>query len=102
MSRLNYPINGLYQNCKAELEESINQLSSALSDSVLDIPAGFIHKNYLNDLNASIRKYYDEINYLDSKIQNTDKNFSILSDNLEESIKRIEFFKIEKREGLME
>lgn len=89
MSKLDYPKDGLRPRCRASIENTIRDLSDALGSCNLDVPASFRYKTYLDNLGAKISGYRQETKSISAKIDQTDRNFTTLSDLLTASANKL-------------
>lgn len=101
MSKLNYPVEGIYGISKGHIENCANNISDASSNCWFDVPGDFQYRDYLNGLGDTLRNYSREINSIGAKIQSTDRGLSRLSDNLSVSAKRLTVAKVGNRERLV-
>lgn len=82
MSRLEYPSEGLYPTTKNSLSIAKTQLNAALGGTVFNIPPGFSGAGYLNGLRSKITEFSDRANAIDERVQEIDRNFQVLTDEL--------------------
>lgn len=101
MSKFIYPKEGIYNCCKVYMENSSHNLSEAISNCNLDVPYDFAYKNSLDNLYYVLSDYYKEINNINSKLQQINNNYSLLSSDLIAETKKIESSKIRKRERMI-
>ena len=101
MTRLKYPTNGIYNTVKSELDDCIQALNSASSNSNNTIPIKFTYKGYLNSLESTLRDYLKEINEIKSKIKATSKTFEDLELDMTEKSNVIGDYKVIERDRMI-
>ena len=101
MSKLTYPADGIYNYCRDNIESCVGNLSQAVSNSSLDVPSRFAYRNYLNSLYGVLSEYKKEIGSIKSKLKQSNDNFNALSDELEDSVKKMTVTKIKERDRMI-
>lgn len=101
MSKLNYPPQGLHVYCRMDIENTLKNLSSAISKCHFDIPGDFSYRNYLWGLSGVLSGCRNGINSVNSEIIGVDKDFQDLSDNLSLRASRIESTRINHRDRMI-
>lgn len=101
MTKLIYPVNGIYPNCRDDIQGCTKKLSKAVANCNFDIPSDFPYKNYLRNLDNKLNKCLAEIDSISSKLKRTDSSFNMLSDNLTADASRITPIKVAKRDRMI-
>lgn len=101
MTKLVYPKDGLVVSCGKSVRTCTRKLSGAIGECSFDIPSDFVYSNYLNGLESKLNAYLATVHEISSKIKKTDREFSNLSDSLEDSAKKITVNKLRNRERMI-
>lgn len=101
MSKLVYPNNGIYNYCENDIYKITSNLTSAMQNSVFDIPSDFTYVSYLRSLDNELNNYIKEINSIDSKLKQTNDNYELLEETLEDSTKKLVSMKINERDRMI-
>ena len=101
MTKLVYPENGIYKECRDNLESCSNNLSKTKGNCSFSIPSGFSYSGYLSGLGQVINKYLKESKSINYKLKETNDRFQDLSDDLEENTKKIVPIKVKERERMI-
>lgn len=101
MTKLIYPVNGIYPNCRDDIQGCAKKLSKAVANCNFIIPADFSYKNYLRGLDDKLNRCLAEINSIGVKLKHTDASFSSLSDTLTANAGKITSTKITKRDRMI-
>lgn len=101
MSKLVYPSEGLYPQCRDNAEGCVRYLANAASNCNFDIPSGFSQSSYLYSLGNKLNTYRLEASNLAAKIEQTDRSYSNLSDALETSAGGVAISPVSSRDRLI-
>ena len=101
MTKLVYPKNGIFNECKDDINSVITNLSNAISNCSFDIPYDFSYRSYLNNLNDKLNIYYDDIKNIKDILKSSNDRFENLEVTLLNDIKKLDDIKIKERDRMI-
>lgn len=100
MSKIVYPIDGIYSNVSNQVDLCKRNLNDALSNSDMNVPS-FNYKNYLDNLPSVLASYCNEMNSIENKLKKTTNEFENLSNDLESNNRLLNSIKIKERDRMI-
>ena len=101
MTKLKYPINGLYKETSPYIEDSTSFLQKALNTSSMSCPSNFAYRSYINNLPNTINGNVNGMKAIDDIISSISKEYEDLEVELTSKAKLIGDYKVNERERLI-
>ncbi|MBR2708862.1 hypothetical protein IKE98_00825 [Candidatus Saccharibacteria bacterium] len=96
MTKLVYPSNGICPQCKSNLNDCKNDLSSAANYAIFDVPEDFPYKEFLDNLHTLLTNLSTGCENLKNKLKAIDTCYETLSETFETNTSRLTTTKITK------
>lgn len=100
MSKLMYPIDGIYKYTSNSLDNLLNSLSNAKSRH-LDVPSTCPNRSFLVNLSTTLSNYYNESMNIKEAIIKVNNKYDNLFNNISSDNKKLTDIKIESRDRLI-
>ncbi len=101
MTKLIYPIDGIYSCCSKEIVNSSQHLNKAVESSNYYVPFDFDNKHYLDNLKDQLQRYSFELKSIELQIKKIDKSYSSLETDLLNSIDDNSNYKLKLRNRMI-
>ena len=97
MSKITYPVNGLFPITKSIIDECNHSLSNARSNADLDVPHRYSRRDYLKNLDNTIDGYKKQLDDIRHDIETADRDFDNVRERASKRIAQISKPKINQR-----
>ena len=101
MSKLNYPVTGIYNMVRDDASSCLNNLNNASGNCSFDMPSNFSQAGYLRGLSSKISECAREIRNIDTKLELVNRSFQRLEDELSMQNSRFNYSKIKERDRMI-
>lgn len=90
MTKIKYPVNGLYKLINSDLESASKILTASIGFSNFIVPEDYVYRKYLLDLSALLSDCLQENKDIISQVINTNKELETLDIELNNKTKKID------------
>lgn len=101
MTKISYPVNGIYNECGSNAKYCRTYLNNATAWTGYTVPNHFYYATTSVNLRKKVKRFYKEMNDIVNKLYNTSKTLEELELDMTEKSKAIGGFKLAERDRMI-